>query len=188
MWLIFFGFVNTSSLAALICEDLARIDPCQEVIRAVGPDLVIAILMDSAQIKERWPARYATILADDPGCSVLTVTSLALVERATATLCRNGASEEDCSRAIGLWKDSSQWHGEPIILPSGYDAVVLSLSNKHRPVATIDGRTHHTKPQWSWHLTDKRPIRLKADAKPTSVGQTTGQAPPATIYDRYLRK
>lgn len=53
-------------LSALICEDLARIDPCQSILRAVGPNLLFALLMDGPQLEKRWPGRYATALADDP--------------------------------------------------------------------------------------------------------------------------
>jgi hypothetical protein len=48
---------------------------------AIGPNLVIALLMDGPQLENRWPARYATVLAEDPGSAVLTVTSLGMVRR-----------------------------------------------------------------------------------------------------------
>ena len=53
-------------ICALVCEDLARPDPVANMVRAVGPNLLIALLMDGPQTKERWAARYATVLADDP--------------------------------------------------------------------------------------------------------------------------
>ena len=62
----FYVFRHGASLAVLVCEDLARIDPVQSVVRAVGPNLVVALLMDGAQLERRWPGRYATVLADDP--------------------------------------------------------------------------------------------------------------------------
>ncbi|MBK9751898.1 MAG: hypothetical protein IPO88_00075 [Nannocystis sp.] len=55
------------TLCCLICEDLARQDPVAELVRSVGPSLVIALLMDAPQLNIRWPARYATVLAEDPG-------------------------------------------------------------------------------------------------------------------------
>jgi hypothetical protein len=67
-------FRHEACLAALICEDLARIDPVQAAIRAIGPNLVVALLMDGPQAENRWSGRYATVLADDPGCAVLTLT------------------------------------------------------------------------------------------------------------------
>ena len=41
---------------------------------AIGPNLVFTLLMNGPQLKTRWPARYAKILADDPGSSVLSIT------------------------------------------------------------------------------------------------------------------
>ena len=50
-----------NSWAVLICEDLARQEPAAELIRAVGSNLVIALLMDGPQLNNRWPARYAAV-------------------------------------------------------------------------------------------------------------------------------
>jgi hypothetical protein len=50
--------------------------PGADVMNAIGPNLVIALLMDGPQREHRWPGRYATVLADDPGSAVLTVTCL----------------------------------------------------------------------------------------------------------------
>ncbi len=50
--------------------------PLRTVIRSVGPNLVIVLLMDGPQLVRRWPGKYATVLSDDPGSAVLTVTSL----------------------------------------------------------------------------------------------------------------
>ena len=43
-------------VSTLICEDLAQADPIGDVIRAVGPNLVIALLADGPQLASRWPA------------------------------------------------------------------------------------------------------------------------------------
>ena len=77
----FHVFRQGACLATLVCEDLARIDPVQTVLRSVGPNLVVALLLDGPQWERRWPGRYATVLADDPGSAVLTVTSLGMVRR-----------------------------------------------------------------------------------------------------------
>ena len=61
---------ETATLSVLICEDLARYDPVLTVMNAIGPNLVIALLMDGPQLERRWCGRYATALADDPGSSV----------------------------------------------------------------------------------------------------------------------
>ena len=68
-------FRRKSIFSALICEDLARSEPCHSAVRSVGPNLVFVLLMDGPQIASRWSARYATSLADDPGSAVLTLTS-----------------------------------------------------------------------------------------------------------------
>ncbi|WP_428407215.1 hypothetical protein [Hyphococcus sp.] len=158
----FFRFRDSSSFATLICEDLARIDPGQEVLRSIGPDLVIAILMDSAQINERWPARYATVLADDPGSSVLTLTSFALVQRSNEQRIRQAEAAGDpqphCSSSIGLWKDASIWSSKSIELPVNAEAVLITISNERRKSSTLDGRESTDKKSWLWKLTDQRPI------------------------------
>ena len=87
-------------MVPLICEDLARPDPVADVIRAVGPNLVIALLMDGPQLSARWPGRYASVLADDPGSSILTVTSLGMALRSVPP----GMSPR---RTIALWKDAA---------------------------------------------------------------------------------
>jgi hypothetical protein len=86
------------TLSVLICEDLARQDPVAELVRCVGPNLVISLLMDGPQLAERWSARYATVLADDPGSSVLTLTNVGMVDlcRGPRRVLRRGRSR--CGR------------------------------------------------------------------------------------------
>ncbi|OWK24506.1 hypothetical protein AJ87_21415 [Rhizobium yanglingense] len=36
----FFHFRRTSVLTSMICEDLARSDPCHDILRAIGPNLL----------------------------------------------------------------------------------------------------------------------------------------------------
>jgi hypothetical protein len=98
-----------ASLAVLVCEDLARHDPVMPAVLSVGPNLVIALLMDGPPMKDRWPGRYATVLAEDPGSSVLTLTCLGMVNRSSMP-------GEPQRREIGLWKQR------------GSDAKVLCLS------------------------------------------------------------
>jgi hypothetical protein len=64
-----------------MCEDLAQSDNVAEVIRSVGPALVITPLLDGPQLASRWAARYASVFADDPGSAVLTLTSFGLAQR-----------------------------------------------------------------------------------------------------------
>lgn len=118
---------------ALVCEDLARIDPVQAVLRAVGPNLVFVLLMDGPQRKDRWSSRYATNLADDPGCGVLTLTSLGMIQRSVDP----GEPEP---LQVGLWKD---YRGEPkeLLLPKGSHALVLTLSPIWEKEYTLDTRS-----------------------------------------------
>lgn len=126
-------FRPDASIAVLVCEDLARIDPVQPVLRAMGPSLVIAVLMDGPQLDRRWPGRYAGALADDPGCSVLTLTSLGMMERSVMP----GESEP---RQVALWKDASGQARE-LSLPRGAHGLVLSLDAGREERWTLDGRT-----------------------------------------------
>ena len=129
----FFSANAWLTLCVLICEDLARQDPVAELVRTVGPNLVIALLMDGPQIAERWSARYATVLAEDPRCSVLTMTSAGLVDLANSQLGRG-------PRSIGLWKDALSGSARQIILNEGAEAVVLSLTREMYKEWTADGR------------------------------------------------
>jgi hypothetical protein len=122
-------------LAPLICEDLARPDPVADVIRAVGPNLVIALLMDGPQLSARWPGRYASVLADDPGSSILTVTSLGMALRSVPP----GMQPR---RTIALWKDPAEGARE-IDLEPGADAVVLTVAAEFVEEFTADGRSDH---------------------------------------------
>jgi len=121
----------------LICEDLARQDPVTEVIRAVGPNLVFALLMDGPQLRNRWPSRYASVLAEDPGCSVLSLTSLGMACRSRFGDLPSSTPEK--TRTIGLWRDAIYGERE-ISLPEKHDACVLSLVCKTEQEFTIDGR------------------------------------------------
>ncbi|MGC4051536.1 MAG: hypothetical protein QM757_19470 [Paludibaculum sp.] len=133
-----FYFAYTSAeivLSVLICEDLARPDPVGDLVRAVGPNLVIALLMDGPQLKERWAARYATVLADDPGCSVLSITSLGMSRLSRP---RDGRSR---NRVVALWKDAKTGGPYEIELDDGCDGVILSLAMRRVEEWTADGRS-----------------------------------------------
>jgi hypothetical protein len=120
---------------ALICEDLARHDPVGELLRGVGPNLVIALLMDGPQLSSRWAARYAAGLADDPGCSVLSVTSLGMAE-----LSRPEKNDTKLSRVVALWKDQFSGTRE-LELPAGSDGLVITLAVKWKQEQTADLRS-----------------------------------------------
>lgn len=126
------SFRSYATLSVLVCEDLARYDPVLTVMNAIGPNLVVALLMDGPQLEHRWPGRYATALADDPGSAVLTVTSLGMVERS-----RSPGDPE--SREIALWKEPNG-RARSLKLPKGNHALLLTLTNKLVQQFTLDGR------------------------------------------------
>jgi hypothetical protein len=122
--------------SVLICEDLARQDPAADLIRAVGPNLLIALLMDGPQLRGRWPSRYASVLAEDPGTSVLTLTSLGMAERSRPVLRETGNRAEPI-RSIALWRDVESGEHE-IILDAGDNACVLNLVCRTRREFSAD--------------------------------------------------
>ena len=130
-------FKSRSVLAAMICEDLARVDPCHELLRSIGPNLVVALLLDAPQLRTRWPARYATILAEDPGSSVLTLTSRGLMTR--QMLIETWPASEKDRFVIALWRDD---YGEPLEIECPLDAhgVWLKLWGRRARDKTLDGR------------------------------------------------
>jgi predicted amidohydrolase len=133
--LLFLSLRPWMVLSVLICEDLARPDPVGDLVRAVGPTLVLALLMDGPQLKERWGARYATALADDPGSSVLTVTSTGMSKLSHPS---SGASR---SRVVALWKDALSGAPSEIELEKNAEALVVSLTVRYREEWSADGRT-----------------------------------------------
>lgn len=121
-------------VAVLICEDLARLDAVAEVLRFVGPTLVMALLLDGPQLATRWSSRYAGVLADDPGSAVLTLTSLGMARRS-----RPPGSPP--SRVIALWKDPARGQRE-IEIEAGALGVLLTLGEQRQRTWTADGRCH----------------------------------------------
>ena len=107
-------------------------DQVAEVIRAVGPTGVIGVLLDGPQLTSRWAARYASVLADDPGSTVLTLTSFGMVQRS-----RPG--RRDASTVVALWKDPERGFRE-IPLESGAQAVLLTACTSRATRRTGDGR------------------------------------------------
>ena len=88
-------------LTTLVCEDLAHNDDIAQLIRSVGPTVVMNMLLDGPQLPSRWTARYASVLADDPGSAVLTLTSYGMVERSRPPAGRPPGSS-------ALWKDPTR--------------------------------------------------------------------------------
>lgn len=128
----FLNLGDDLTICPLICEDLARQDPVSDVIRSVGPSLVVALLLDGPQVKNRWPGRYASVLSDDPGCAVLTLTAHGMVRRY-----RTGSHAK--SNAIAFWCDR-QGYAEEIALETGSRGVLLTLAIERVLERTVDGR------------------------------------------------
>ena len=131
----FIGLRKDMSITTLICEDLARADPAMGVIRSVGPNLVIALLMDGPQLAVRWPGRYATVLAEDPGSAVLSFTCSGMVDRSNWV-------ESRPANAIGLWRDAGAGgRTQEIGLPQGSLGILLTLVSAKKRQTTLDGRS-----------------------------------------------
>jgi hypothetical protein len=118
-------------LVALVCEDLAQNDDIAELIRSVGPTAVTVGLLDGPQLTSRWSARYASVLADDPGSAVLTLSSFGMVERSRP-------QGWEGSRVIALWKDPSGVREIP--LEPGAHAVLLTVCMDRATRYTADRR------------------------------------------------
>jgi hypothetical protein len=144
-------FRDSSSFATMICEDLARSDPCHVVPRATAPSLVFVLLMDGPQVNERWASRYATVLAEDPGSSVLTFTCLGLLARTNRT------KRYPASRSVALWKDDT---GNAISIPleEGAHGIALTLSGHRTVEVTLDGRENRDGRAWRFH--GQQPVRI----------------------------
>jgi hypothetical protein len=120
------------TLVSLVCEDLAQIDDVAEVIRSVGPTVVYAPLLDGPQLSSRWTARYAGVLADDPGSAVLTLTSYGMVQRSRP-------HGRDSSPVIALCKDPVRGFRE-IPLEAGAQGVLLTVCGDCATRRSLDGR------------------------------------------------
>ncbi|MGB7922392.1 MAG: hypothetical protein WCF57_04030 [Pyrinomonadaceae bacterium] len=131
-------FINIGrelTICPLICEDLARQDPIADLIRTVGPSLVITILMDGPQKKDRWSARYASVLSEDPGSAVIALTSFGMVNRWRHPY-------HPPSRVVALWNDGKGLERE-IELEEDSVGILLSLSVDGTREPTADGRVEN---------------------------------------------
>ena len=120
------------TMVSLVCEDLAQNDDVAELMRSVGPTLVLTALLDGPQLRSRWAARYASVLADDPGSAVLTLTSMGMARRSRP-------HARDASPVIALWKDPRRGIRE-IPLEAGAHGVVLSVAMGRATRRSADGR------------------------------------------------
>jgi hypothetical protein len=113
----------------LICEDLARQEPVAPLIRAIGPHLVVALLQDGPQLSQRWPSRYATVLSEDPGSAVLTLTSAGM-----ALLGNSGKHPV----SVGLWRDQTQTRS--LDLKKREKALLLKIRSDQKAEYSADSR------------------------------------------------
>jgi len=137
-------FHKGGALNVLVCEDLARIDPAQIFLRSLGPNLIVALLLDGPQLEYRWPGQCATVLADDPGSSVLTLTSLGMLRRVDASDRESGIKKpsDPMEWNIALWKEAGK-RARPVRLRSGAHGLLLTLSFSHEEQKTLDRRSDH---------------------------------------------
>ena len=122
----------------LVCEDLARLDEVADVVRRLGPSLVIALLLDGPQLASRWPCRYASVIADDPGSSVLTLTCYGMAARSRPP-------RKTRSRVIAHWTSRADGVTEIGLAPRAA-AVLISASADGQTLWTADGRRHANVP------------------------------------------
>jgi hypothetical protein len=120
------------TVAAVICEDLARLDGVAQLLRSLGPTLVLTLLLDGPQLASRWTARYAGVLADDPGSSVLTLTALGMALRS-----RPGGMPP--SRVVAMWKDPVRGVREIPLEPGAQGVLVKAVLDRSTRYAA-DGR------------------------------------------------
>lgn len=146
----------------LICEDLSQYEPVGRMIRAVGPNLVIALLMDAPQVRGRWPERYAAVLSDDPGCSVLTLTCVGMNLRS-----KQMDESKDKSKTVALWKDPLGELRE-LELESGAEAIAIDISFDERAEWTYDLRERMASVP---RLAGIRQIRPSDLASPPVIGK-----------------
>jgi hypothetical protein len=148
-----------TTVAPLVCEDLARLDEVADLVRRIGPALVIALLLDGPQLTTRWPSRYACVLGDEPGSAVLTLTALGMATRSRPPGMRT-------SRAVALWNDPTNGLRE-IELGRGAEAILLTVSVGTKTAWTADGRCHRNVPT----LVLKDVHQLRASPDHVAVGQ-----------------
>src|SRR5919106_1399708 len=153
----------------LVCEDLAHLDEVADLLRAIGPTLVSVTLLDGPQLATRWAARYASVLADDPGSAVFTLTPLGLVQRSLPP-------GRPPSRVISLWKDPVTGLQE-IPLDAEAHAVLIHFQIGRTSRHTADGRPPVA------NTADVRAKRVR-QIRALDRGDHTGVATPEAPVDR----
>ncbi|WP_371765631.1 hypothetical protein [Massilia sp.] len=151
----FYAFRKDTSLVTLICEDLARMEPAMNAIRAVGPNLVVALLMDGPQLGWRWPGRYAGVLADEPGCAVLSLTCAATVDLSNTYYVITDKPDKPPARIVARWTQATATYD--IELPDNANGVLLTLQSDARHQTTLDNRSDQSHAR-ALSFTSQQPI------------------------------
>lgn len=138
-----FPLKRSLTLSVLICEDLARQEPAARLIRAVAPNLVIALLMDGEQEPRRWSGRYASVLGEDPGSSVLTLTSRGMIELQRRATEKSASRKKPIGMCVGLWRDCLSTSARELRMDESSDALLLCLESSHRLEYSVDGRSYN---------------------------------------------
>lgn len=157
------------TVAAVICEDLARLDGVAQLLRSVAPTLVVTLLLDGPQLGSRWTARYAGVLADDPGSAVLTLTAYGMVSRSRP----NGIPP---SNIVAMWKDPARGVRE-IPLEPGAQGVLLTAVLGRSTRYAADGRPP-ADDATDLRLSGVHQIRAQACPRPPDAAPVT--QPPLT--------
>ena len=123
----------------MVCEDLASFDEVADLVRRAGPSLVVAVLLDGPQLRSRWPCRYGSVLTDDPGSAVLTLTSYGMARR-----CQPPGKPR--SRVVAHWNSPLDGLREVELAPRA-SAVLLSIRVESSTLWTADGRRHGDVPR-----------------------------------------
>lgn len=141
-------FRDQSILTTLICEDLARAEPVHKYVRAVGPNIIFVLLMDGCQIEQRWSARYAMGLSEDPGSAVVTFTSRGLIWRSNERR-KQEIQGHQHNWSVALARNPGSGPRQ-IKCGRSKEAVLLGFEASPSQELTLDGRYKNT--GWTWRL------------------------------------
>lgn len=185
----FVSVTDWLTMCHVVCEDLARLDPVDQVIRAVGPNLLVALLQDGPQIAPRWANRFASVYADDPGCSVLILTSLGMATRCRRVDSKPAGRASEPSRVVGRWIDKKGAH--ELVLPKGSQGIYLQLRPYLDEEFTADGRSDRQSSahlertsHWPVAVNHVKPLTRRRKTVPTSGDR---HAAPKRVHRAPLR-
>jgi hypothetical protein len=156
------------TLVFLVCEDLTRINNVAEIVRSVGPTMVLTPLLDGPQLSSRWAARYASVIADDPGSAVMTLTAYGMAQRSRP-------HGRPSSPVIGLSKDPVRGLRE-VALEPGAQGVLLTLCGDRITRRSADGR-HPVENVTEYFTVNVFQVRADGAKSPVPKFESTPLAP-----------